>query len=119
MEDFSTRKLVNQEARELVKPFIYDKVETVFKNAMKVLEKQYPQNILASQSREIKLIYKIRAGDGVAYRQLLEFLIICQSLDHFPSGRNTLDSPDAICMILAKVPVHFQNCWNKRVQIIG
>ena len=48
MEDFSTRKLVNQEARELVKPFIYDKVETVFKNAMKVLEKQYPQNILAS-----------------------------------------------------------------------
>ena len=61
---------------------------------------------------------KIRAGDAVAYTQLLNFLMKCQKLDRLSSGTNPMDSPDIICMILAKVPVHLQNRWNRSVQKI-
>ena len=61
---------------------------------------------------------KIRAGDVVAYRQLFNFLIKCQSLDHLLSSASSLDSPDVICVILEKVPFHLQDSWNRRVQKI-
>ena len=78
-------KLTTREARELVKPFFHDKSELGFKNAMKLLEKQYrnPHKVLASYRKEIKVMNKIRSGDAVASRQLFNFLMKCQSLDHF------------------------------------
>lgn len=42
---------------------------------------------------------KIWVGDAAAYRQLFNFLIKCQSLDHLPSGMNPLNSPGIIWLI--------------------
>ena len=47
--------LTSGEAKELVKPFIHDRPECGFANAMKLLEKQYgnPHKLLASYRKEI------------------------------------------------------------------
>ena len=72
---------------------------------------------------------KIRAGDAVAYRRLFNFLIECQSLDHFPSDVDPLDSSDVICIILANVTSSLagllyglsflwdrKQCWRKNIR---
>ena len=47
-----------------------------------------------------------------AFRKLFNFLIKCQSLSR-SSQNNPLDTPDIICMILSKLPVHLQDRWNR------
>ena len=57
--------LISGEAKELVKPFIHDRPEYSFTNAVRLLEKQYgnPQKPLASYIKEIKHITKIKSSD--------------------------------------------------------
>ena len=59
---------------------------------------------------------KIKTGDAAAYRRLFSFLIKCQSLEY--GSQNPLDTPDVICMILAKIPGYLQDRWNRNVQKI-
>lgn len=56
-------------------------------------------NISVTMIKMIKMKNKIWAGDAAAYRQLFNFLIKCQSLDHLPSGMNPLNSPGIIWLI--------------------
>ena len=76
--------LTSGEAKELVKPFIHDRPECGFSNAMSLLEKQYGNRhkLLASYRKEIK---------------------------------NPLDTPDVICMILAKIPSYLQDRGNRNM----
>ena len=71
--------LTSGEAKELVKPFIHDRPECGFANAMRLLEKQYgnPEKLLASYRKEIKQMTKIKSDVAAAYRRLLNFLIKC------------------------------------------
>ena len=110
--------LTSREAKELVKPFIHDRPECGFANAMRLLEKQYgnPHKLLASYRKDIKQMTKIKPGDAAAYRRLFNFLIKCQSLEY--GSQNPLDTPDVICMILAKIPGYLQDRWNRNVQKI-
>ena len=110
--------LTSREAKELVKPFIHDRQQCGFANAMRLLEKQYgnPHKLLASYRKEIKQMTKIKPGDAATYRRLFNFLIKCQSLEY--GSQNPLDTPDVICMILAKIPGYLQNRWNRNVQKI-
>ena len=110
--------LTSGEAKELVKPFIHDRPECGFANAMGLLEKQYgnPHKLLASYRKEIKQMTKIKPGNEAAYRRLFNFLIKCQSLEY--GSQNPLDTPDVICMILAKIPGYLQDRWNRNVQKI-
>ena len=80
---------------------------------MNLLEKQYgdPHRPLASYRKEIKQMSKIKSGDAAAFRKLFNFLIKCQTMS-YGTSKNTLGSPDAICMILSKVPGHLQDRWN-------
>ena len=107
--------LTSGEAKELVKPF---RPEYGFANAMRLLEKQYgnPHKLLACYRKEIKQMTKIKPGDAAAYRRLFNFLIKCQSLEY--GSQNPLDTPDVICMILAKIPEYLQDRWNRSVQKI-
>ena len=66
--------------------------------------------------KEIKQMTKIKPGDATAYRRLFNFLIKCQSLEY--GSHNPLDTPDVICMILAKIPGYLQDRWNRNVQKI-
>ena len=110
--------LISGEAKELAKPFIHDRPECGFANAMRHLEKQYgnPHKLLASYRKEIKQMTKIKPGDAAAYRRLFNFLIKCQSLEY--GSQNPLDTPDVICMISAKIPGYLQDRWNRNVQKI-
>ena len=110
--------LTSGEAKELVKPFIQDRPEYGFANAMRLLEKQYdnPHKLLASYKKEIKQMTKIKPGDAAVYRRLFNFLINCQTLEY--GSQNPLDTPNAICMILAKIPGYLQDRWNRNAQKI-
>ena len=110
--------LASGETKELVKPLIYDRPEYGFSNAMRLLEKQYsnPHKLLASYRKEIKQMTKIKPANTAAYRRLFNFLIKCQTLEY--GSQNPLDTPDIICMILAKIPGYLQDRWNRNVQNI-
>ena len=104
--------LPSGEAKELVKPLIHDRPGCGFANAMRILEKQYgnPHKLLESHRKDIKQMTKIKPGDAAAYRRLFNFLIKCQSLEY--GSQNPLDTPDVICMILAKILGYLQDRWN-------
>ena len=105
--------LTSGEAKELVKPFIHDRLDCGIANAMRLLEKQYskPHKLLASYRKEIKQVTKINPGDAAAYRKLFNFLIKCQSLEY--GSQNPLDTPGVISLILAKIPGYLQDRWNR------
>ena len=112
-------KLATGEARELVKPFIHDNLKYGYKNAMKLLERQYGDSfkLLACYRNEIKWMTKIKPGDAYAFRRLFNFLMKCQSLQ-FSNNQNPLDTPDMICMILSKILGFLQDRWNRHVHKI-
>ena len=100
-------KCTTGEAQELVKHFINDKPEQGYRNAMELLKRQYgnPHRLLAAYRMEIKHMSPIKPGDILAFRKLFNFLIKCQPLSR-SSWNNPLDTPEIICMILSKLPVH-------------
>ena len=56
----------------------------------------------------------LKAGDATAFRKLFNFLIKCQSIEsdgHF----NPLVTPEIICMVLSKLPLHLQDRWNRNM----
>ena len=59
---------------------------------------------------------KIKSGDVAIYRRLFNFLIKCQSLEY--SSQDPLDTPDVICMILAKIPGYLQDRWSTNAKKI-
>ena len=107
-------KYTSGEAQEMVKHFIHDRPDRGYQNAITLLEKNYgnPYKILASYRNEIKRMPKIRTGDASAYRKMFNFLIKCKSLS-YDEGYNPLDTPDVICMVLAKLPIYLQDRWNR------
>ena len=77
-------KLRTGEVRELVKPFIHGNPKYGYKNAMKLLERQYgnPFKLLACYRNKIKQMIKSKPGDPAGCRILFNFLIKCQSLQY-------------------------------------
>ena len=59
---------------------------------------------------------KIKSGDVTIYRRLFNFLIKCQSLEY--GSQDPLDTPDVICMILAKIPGYLQDRWSTNAKKI-
>ena len=100
----------NRRIEDLVKPFIHDTRKHGYKNAMKLLERQYGNTfkLLARYRNEIKQMTKIKPGDAAAFRRLFNFLIKFQTLQ-YSNNQSPLGTPDVICMILSKVPGFLQN----------
>ena len=103
-------KCTTGEAQELVKHFINDKPEQCYRNAMELLRRQYgnPLRLLDAYRMEIKHMSPTKPGNISAFRKLFNFLIMCQFLSS-SSQNNPLDTPEIICMILSKLPVHPQD----------
>ena len=112
-------KLTTGEVRELVKPFINDNPKYGYKNAMKLLERQYgnPFKLLTCYRNKVNQMTKIKPVDAAAFRRLFNFLIKCQSRQ-YSHDQILLDTPDVICMILLKVPGFLQDRWNRHVHKI-
>ena len=63
---------------------------------------------------EIKAWLIIRSGDAEGYQQLYNFLRKCENVTQ--SARwNQLDTPDVICMLLAKLPGHTRDKLVRRM----
>ena len=68
--------------------------------------------LLSSYRREVRQMVPLKAGDATAFKILFNFLIKCQTIEadgHY----NPLDTPEIICMVLSKLPVHLQDRWNR------
>ena len=112
-------KYTRGEPRELVKHFINDRADCGYKNATALLQKQYGNRhtLLSSYRKEIKLMQPLKPGDAAAFRRLFNFLIKCQAMG-VGSKHNPLDTPEIICMILAKLPLHLQDRWNRNTLLL-
>ena len=73
--------------------------------------------MLPSNRNEIKLMQPLKPGDATAFQRLLNFLIKCQTMG-VGSKHNPLDTPEMICMILAKLPLHLQDRWNRNTLLL-
>ena len=73
--------------------------------------------MLSSNKKEIELVQPLKPGDAAAYRKLFNFLIKCQTM-RVGSKYNLLDTPEMICMILAKPPLHLQDRWNRNTLLL-
>ena len=112
-------KYTRREPRELVKHFINDRVDCCYKNAVALLQKKYgnPHTMLSSNRKEIELVQPLKPGDAATYRKLFNFLIKCQAM-RLDSKYNLLDTPEIMCMILAKPPLHLQDRWNRNTLLL-
>ena len=112
-------KYTRGDPRELVKYFINDRADCGYKNAIALLQKQYGNRhtLLSSYRKEIKLMQPLKPGDAAAFWRLFNFLIKCQTMG-VGSKHNPLDTPEIICMILAKLPLHLQDRWNRNTLLL-
>ena len=73
--------------------------------------------MLPSNRKETELVQPLKPVDAAAYRKLFNFLIKCQAM-RVGSKYNLLDTPEMICMILAKPPLHLQDRWNRNTLLL-
>ena len=101
------------ESKDLIKNFLNDKPEYGYNNAMAVPHRQFgnPQTLLSSYRKEVRQMVPLKAGDATAFRKLFNFLIKCQTIE-VDGHYNPLDTPEIICMVLSKLPLHLQERWN-------
>ena len=60
---------------------------------------------------EVRQMVPLKAGDATAFKKLFNFLIKCQTIE-VDGHYNPLDTPEIICMVLSKLPLHLQDRWN-------
>ena len=106
-------KCTRGEPRELVKHSINYGADCDYKNAIALLQIQYGNRhtLMSSYRKEIKLMQPSKPEDAAAFRRLFNFLIKCLTIG-VGSKHNPLDTPEIICMILAKLPLHLRDRWN-------
>ena len=109
-------KYTTGEAKDLIKHCIQQPSAEGYENAMELLESRCgdPLKILTSYFREIKKSPGIRAGDAIAFRQLHNFILKCESVISMQNW-NALDSPETLSMMISKFPQHIRDRWNRKV----
>ena len=64
--------------------------------------------------KEMKACLIIRSGDAEVYQRFYNFLRKCESITQSAQW-NQVDTPDVICMLLAKLPGHTRAKWVRRM----
>ena len=107
------------EAKELIKCCVHRDALVGYAHAKDLLYKQFgdPHRILNAYINELKQWRQIKPGDASEFRKFYSFLLKCNGLI---KGQywSCLDSPDNICTIIMKLPVHSRDKWNKNALII-
>ena len=85
----------------------------------KIDEPQYGNlhTMFSSYRKEIKLVQHLKPGTFETLETLFNFLIKCQTMG-VDSQYNLLDTPEIICMILAKLPLHLHDRWNRNTLLL-
>ena len=78
------------------------------------MERRYgnPHTIVAAYKRKIKKWPLIKPGDSAALKKFCSFLIKCQSITAYITW-NALNTPDALCSLLAKLSGNRKDRWNR------
>ena len=76
-----------------------------------------PYHVIVEYKKEIKAWPTIRSSDAEGYQRFYNFLQKCESITQSAQW-NQLDTPDVICMLLAKLPGHNRDKWARCVLII-
>ena len=76
-----------------------------------------PHKILSPYWREVKEWSKIKFGGAKAFRKFYNFLLKCESISGSQQW-NAMDTPEMLCMLIAKLPGGLIDRWNRNVQAI-
>ena len=112
-------KYTTGEAKDLIKHCIQQSLSEGYKNALELLRIRYgdPLKVLATYRKEFRRWPTIKAGDASSFRSFHNFLLKCQNVTSNQTW-NALDSPDTLCLIIAKFPRHISDRWNRQVLAI-
>ena len=86
---------------------------------MTLLEKTYgnPHKILSSYRRDVKEWPQIKFGDAKAFQKFYDFLLKRESVSGSQQW-NAVDTPEKLCMLIAKLLGGLIDSWNRKVQTI-
>ena len=73
--------------------------------------------MLATYRKEIRSRLIIKTGDASSFRLFHNFLLKCQSVTSNQTW-NGHDSPDTLCLMIAKFPRHTKDRWNRQILAI-
>ena len=76
-----------------------------------------PLRVLANYRKEIRRWPTIKAVDASSFRSFHNFLLKFQSVTSNQTW-NALDSPDTLCLMIAKFPRGIRDRWNRQVLAI-
>ena len=112
-------KYTTGEAKDLIKHRIQQPLSEGYRNALVLQRIRYsnPLKVLPTYRKEIRRWPTIKAGDASSFRSFHNFLLKCQSVTYNQSW-NALDSPDTLCLMIAKFPRHIRDRWNQQVLTI-
>ena len=90
-----------------------------YKNALELQRIRYgnPLKVLATYRKEIRSRLIIKTGDASSFRLFHNFLLKCQSVTSNQTW-NGHDSPDTLCLMIAKFPRHTKDRWNRQILAI-
>ena len=88
-----------------------------YQHAKKILVEKYgnPYHVFVKYRKEINVCPIIRSGDAEGCQRFHNFLRKCESIRQSAQW-DQLDTPDVICMLLAKLPGHTRDKWARRVK---
>ena len=107
------------EPKQLIKHGFQLPHDRGYQTAVTLLEKTYgdPHKILSSYRREVKEWPQIKFGDAKAFRKFYNFLLKCECISG-SQQRNAVDTPEMLCMLIAKLPGGLTDRWNRNAQAI-
>ena len=99
-------------AKEMIKHCVQQPAVFGYYNAKKLLQQKYgnPFSIMSMYRKEIKAWPQMKNGDGGSFQKFYNFLVKCESITKSREW-NPLDTPDAICMLLSKLPGKIRDKW--------
>ena len=110
-------KYTSGDAKEMIKYCVQEPPTMGYQHAKKILVEKYgnPYHVMVEYRKEIKAWPIIRSGDAEGYQRFYNFLRKCESITQSAQW-NQLDTPDVICMLLAKLPGHTRDKWARCVK---
>ena len=110
-------KYTSGNAKEMIKHCIQEPPTMGYQYAQKILVEKYGNlyHVMVEYRKDIKAWSIIRSGDAEGYQRFYNFLQKCESITQSAQW-NQLDTPDVICMLLAKLPGHTRDKWARRVK---
>ena len=102
-------KYTKGDLKEIIKHCVQQPAADGYDNAKKLLQQKYgnPYIIMRMYRIDIKAWPQLKNGDGGSFHS---FLVKCESITKSREW-NPLDTPDAICMLLSKLPGKIRDKW--------